>query len=53
MKGKYETCVHAEKAGQTAVYVRPSCPRATMVKGYLVSSKKHCKSCKMYKEAGK
>ena len=45
-KEKYETCIHAEKVGQYAVYVTPGCPRASKVKGHLVSSKDRCKGCR-------
>lgn len=45
MKEKYKTCIHAEKVGRIAVYVRPTCKRATMIKGILVSSKQRCKEC--------
>lgn len=48
-KQKYNTCIHAESVGVYAVYVKPSCPRASMVKGLLVSSKKRCEECRSYK----
>ena len=48
-KQKYDTCIHAESAGTYAVFVKPSCPRASMVKGLLVSSKKRCEECRSYK----
>ncbi|HIY20213.1 MAG TPA: hypothetical protein IAA44_12485 [Candidatus Blautia avistercoris] len=48
MKQKYKTCKHAISSGQIAVYVQPSCPRATRVKGYLVSSKKRCEDCRSW-----
>lgn len=38
---KYKTCKHSTgEYGQTAVYVHPSCPRLSMIKGILVSSKR-------------
>lgn len=48
-KPKYETCAYVEKAGSLAVYVRPGCPRASMVKGYLVSTRKRCRECRSWK----
>lgn len=46
---KYETCIHAEKVGQIAVYVTPGCPRANMIRGHLVSSKDRCRGCRSWK----
>ena len=48
---KYETCIHTEKVGQYAVYVTPGCPRASMIKGQLVSSKERCRKCQSWKAA--
>lgn len=46
---KYKTCKHSTgKYGQTAVLVHPSCPRLTMIKGILVSSKRRCQECKSW-----
>ena len=45
---KHETCKHAIKSGQIAVYVTPRCPRANMIKGILVSSKIRCRECKSW-----
>lgn len=50
MKKKYETCIHVQEVGSYAVYVHPSCPKATMIKGVLVSSRKRCASCRNWKE---
>lgn len=50
MKEKYETCAHVKQIGQIAVYVTPSCPQATQIKGHLVSSKERCRRCKVFKE---
>ena len=47
-KEKYETCIHAEKVGQYAVYVTPGCPRANIIKGHLVSSKDRCRECRSW-----
>lgn len=52
MDEKYNTCIHAEKVGQIAVYVKPTCPNYTMLKGYMVSSKQRCKKCRKYKCRG-
>ena len=46
MEEKYQTCKHAEKIGQIAVYVAPGCPQASLVKGHLASSKSRCRNCK-------
>ena len=43
MAEKYKTCKHS-----TAVYVHPSCPRLSMIKGILVSSKRRCQECKSW-----
>lgn len=43
---KYETCRHSTgNIGELIVYVHPSCPRLSMIKGCLVSSKIRCKEC--------
>ena len=48
---KYKTCKHSTgEYGQTAVYVHPSCPRLSMIKGILVSSKRRCKECRSWEE---
>lgn len=49
-KENYETCAHIKSIGQIAVYVMPSCPQATQIKGYLVSSKERCRRCKVFTE---
>lgn len=49
-KEKYETCKHAERVGQIAVYVKPSCPRLSIVKGNLVSSKVRCRECRSWEK---
>lgn len=47
MTEKYKTCKHSTgEYGQTTVYVQPSCPRLTMIKGILVSSNRRCKECR-------
>lgn len=46
MDKKHETCKHAIRSGQMAVYVTPGCPQASMIKGVLVSSKERCRKCK-------
>lgn len=50
MNGKYKTCVHVLSVGQYAVYVTPSCSRASMIKGQLVSSKRRCNDCKCWRK---
>lgn len=45
---KYNTCMHKIKVGQIAVFVGPGCPRATMIKGQLVSSKQRCETCRSW-----
>ena len=47
-KEKYETCVYVKEIGQIAVYVIPGCPRASKVKGHLVSSKDRCRECRSW-----
>lgn len=42
----YEICRYAEKVGQIAVYVKPNCPHASMIKGHLVTTKNKCDKCK-------
>ena len=49
-EAKYKTCIHSQKAGQIVIYVDPGCPRATMIKGNLVSSKKRCEECQSWKQ---
>ena len=46
---KCKTCKHAISVGEMAVYVTPSCPRASMIRGVLVSSKIRCRECRMWK----
>ena len=48
---KYKTCKHSTgEYGQTTVYVQPSCPRLTMIKGILVSSKRRCQECRSWEK---
>lgn len=49
-KEKYETCRHVISVGQLAVFVKPTCRRATMIKGTLVSSKPRCRDCRKWEE---
>ena len=54
MAEKYKTCKHSTgEYGQTAVYVHQSCPRLSMIKGILVSSKRRCTECKNWEESQK
>lgn len=48
MKEKYETCRHAESVGAYAVYVMPTCRRANMIKGTLVTTKNRCRECRSW-----
>lgn len=43
-------CKHMKNVGAMAVYVLPSCPRALMIKGTLVSTRKKCEECQSYEE---
>lgn len=47
---KYETCRHAISVGEMAIYVHPTCKRANMIMGTLVSSKKRCERCRSWEE---
>lgn len=48
---KYKTCRHSTgNIGELIVYVHPTCPRLTMIRGSLVSSKIRCKECKSWEE---
>ena len=52
MAEKYITCKHSTgEYGQTAVHIHPSCPRLTMIKGKLVSSKRRCQECRSWEDA--
>lgn len=46
---KYKTCAYVQSIGQYAVYTTPGCPRATMMKGYLLCIKSKCTDCRSYK----
>lgn len=46
---KFETCAHVQSVGQYAVIVKPSCPRASMIRGTLVSSKSRCAKCGVWR----
>ena len=51
MVEKYKTCKHGTgRVGELIVYVHPTCPRLTMIKGILVSSKRRCNECKNWEE---
>ena len=44
---KCYTCRHSTgRVGGLIVYVRPSCPNYTKIRGSLVSSKIRCRDCK-------
>ena len=51
MAEKYKTCQHSTgNVGELIVYVRPGCPRLSIINGTLCSSKMRCKECKSWKE---
>lgn len=50
MAEKYETCRYAETVGNIVVYVKPACPRLSMIKGMLVTSKTRCRKCRSWEE---
>ena len=41
----YTTCRHIKRIGNYAVYVKPTCKQATMIRGQLVVSKTRCQEC--------
>lgn len=44
MAEKYKTCKHSTgRVGELIVYVHPTCPRLSMIKGTLCSSKIRCR----------
>lgn len=49
-KPKYEACQHVQRVGELAVYTDTGCPRATKVRGTLLSSKMRCVECHNWKE---
>lgn len=50
-KPKYKTCKHSTgRVGELIVYVHPTCPRLSMIKGTLCSSKIRCRECKSWEE---
>ena len=49
-KEKYETCIHSTgNIGQLIVYVKPSCPQLSNIKGTLCASKIRCRKCKSWR----
>lgn len=48
-KPKYETCQHVQRVGEIAVYTDTGCPRATKIRGTLLSSKMRCVECHNWK----
>lgn len=42
-KEKFDTCKHAKRTGNFAVYTKPTCKQATMIRGRLVVSKARLK----------
>lgn len=50
-RAKYETCRHSTgNVGELVVYVKPSCPNYTKIRGSLVSSKLRCRDCEKWEE---
>lgn len=50
-KEKYNACKHSTgNVGELIVYVHPSCPRLSKIRGSLVSSKIRCQECKSWEE---
>lgn len=50
MAEKYKTCQHSTgNVGELIVYVRPGCPRLSIINGVMCSSKVRCKKCISYK----
>lgn len=48
---KYKTCKHSTgRAGELIVYVHPTCPRLSMIKDTLCSSKIRCRECRSWEE---
>lgn len=49
MAEKYKTCKHSTgRVGELIVYVHPTCPRLSMIKGILCSSKIRCRECRSW-----
>ncbi|MFR4430390.1 MAG: hypothetical protein ACLT4D_14000 [Blautia faecis] len=49
MEEKYKTCKHSTgRVGELIVYVHPTCPSLTMIKGTLCSSKIRCRECRSW-----
>lgn len=49
---KYETCRHSTgNVGELIVYVNPSCPNLSKIKGTLCSSKIRCEKCDKWEAA--
>ena len=47
-KEKFDTCKHAKRTGNFAVYTKPTCKQATMIRGRLVVSKARCLKCELW-----
>lgn len=47
-KEKFDTCKHVKRAGNFAVYTKPTCKQATMIRGQLVVSKARCLKCELW-----
>lgn len=48
---KCKTCVHSTgNVGELIVYVKPSCPRLSVIRGTLCTSKIKCRGCKNWRK---
>lgn len=48
---KYKTCKHSTgNVGELIVYVKPSCPNSSRIRGTLCSSKMRCRKCDRWDE---
>lgn len=46
-----KTCKHSTgQIGQLTVYVLPTCPNMSMIRGKLVTTRQKCRNCRFYKE---
>lgn len=51
MEEKYKTCKHStSRVDELIVYVHPTCPRLSMIKSTLCSSKIRCMECRSWEE---
>lgn len=48
----YEKCKCVQQIGQVAVYVKPECPNAHLIKGYFAVTKTACRKCQYCRKDG-